>query len=167
MRMNWKTNDKMRELLYTISSETYTGSLELTLHFSELKELFEPPFKKVGDCIIISKKNEQELNKYFDCAMNMYQDYTAYEASNTETQINCYFENDLPMETATKIALLVIRIWSLQLKKLKPDAQFCFIMSCDPEQVEIRFHQVRESDSNWLADDLESYCDGAIGYVYI
>ena len=87
--------------------------------------------------------------------------------SNSEVRINDYFENEISMETGTLIALLVIRMWALQLKELDPNATFCLIMSSDEDRVEIRFHKLRKEEPMGVADDIESYKDGAIGYVCI
>ena len=94
-------------------------------------------------------------------------DKTGYEASNTETRINCYFENEISMITGTQIALMVIEVWALKLKQMEPNSKFCFIMCSGEDHVEIRFHKVRNDEIKWLADDIESYKDDAVGYVVI
>lgn len=70
------------------------------------------------------------------------------------------------MKTGTQIALLVIRLWSTQLKIIAPDSVFCFILSCNTERVEIRFHKKRSNELSWLNENIESYKE-AIGYTYI
>ena len=155
----------MKELLEFIAADTNVE--ELCLNTKELQELFFPPFQKVKDCIIISEKNIKKLEAGFDYAVKVYTDKTGYEASNTETRINCYFENEISMVAGTKIAQLVIDIWALKLKSMAPDSKFCFIMCSDEDHVEIRFHQVRDDETRWLANDLEKYTNGAVGYIDI
>lgn len=165
MVTNWKMNSKMKNLLEGIS--THLSAEEVRLNLQQLKELFSPSFKKVKDCIIITEKETDELEVAFDNVIKMYGDKTGYEASNTETRINCYFKNEISTVTGIQIALMVIEIWWLKLKIIEPNSQFCFIMCSDEEHVEIRFHKVRNNEMRWLAEDLESYRDEAIGYVVI
>ena len=165
MITNWITNSKMKNLLEYISDYTNTEEIKLNMH--QLKALFSPPFKRIKDCIIITDKNIDELEEAFDNVIKMYMDKTGYEASNTETRINCYFENDISMVTGTQIALMVIEIWALKLKQMEPDSKFCFTLCSDEEYVEIRFHKVRNDERRWLAEDLEDYKDGAVGYVLV
>lgn len=165
MIINWTTNSKMKKLLEYISD--YPNTEELQLNMQQLKVLFSPPLKRVRDCIIISDESIDKLEKTFDNAIKMYMDKTGYEASNTETRINCCFENDISMETGTQIALMVIGIWTLKLKQMEPYSKFCLIMCSNEKHVEIRFHKVRDDESTWLTEDLEGYKDEAIGYIMI
>lgn len=162
---DWVTNSKMRDLLKQISEDT--GKEELRLNMNQLSDLLEPDFKQVKDCVVIAKKSVAELEEGLPKAIKMYMDKTGYEAANTETRINTYFDNKISMEAGTKIALMILDIWSLVLKKLEPDSQFCFIMCSDENRVEIRFHKVRDNEKRLLANDLESYKDGAVGYVLV
>ena len=163
--MEWIANLKMKQLLNRLAD--YESKEELRHNVKHLNELFNPPFKKVKDCILISKKDVKELENSLDSALDIYTDKTGYEVSNSEVRINDYFENEISMETGTLIALLVIRMWALQLKELDPNATFCLIMSSDEDRVEIRFHKLRKEEPMGVADDIESYKDGAIGYVCI
>lgn len=165
MLTNWITNSKMKNLLEHIS--THSSSEEVSLNVQQLKNLFSPSFKKVKDCIIITEKNIDDLEVAFDNMIKIYGDKTGYEASNTETRINCYIENEISVVTGIQIALVVIEMWGLKLKRIEPDSQFCFIICSDEEHVEIRFHKVRNNEIRWLSDDLESYSDEAVGYVVI
>lgn len=129
-----------------------------------------PSFKRVKDCIIIIiiiDKNIEVLEANFEDAVKIYMDKTGYEASNTEIRTNCYVENEISMITGTRIALMVIEVWAMKLKQMEENAEFCFILCSDEEHVEVRFHKVRTDESEWLADDLESYEDGAVGYITI
>lgn len=162
--MEWVANCKMKKLLDSIAEEGEAEKLEMDV--CHLRKLFSPPFQKVRDCILISDKNRDILEDHFDTALGMYMDKTGYEASSSETRINCFFKNKLSMKTGTKIALLVIHLWSAQLKILDPDSVFCFILSSNTERVEVRFHKKRDNESSWLNEDIESY-KGAMGYTYI
>lgn len=97
----------------------------------------------------------------------MYMDKTGYEASNTETCINCFFEIRISMELGTKIALMALEVWILQLKSMEAQSNFCLIMSCNEDHVEIRFHKMHENEKMWLDEELENYKDGAVGYVIV
>ena len=165
MISNWISNNEMKKLLKEVSEHP---SIEiLKFNFSELHDLFFPKFKKVKDCVIIAEESVEELERFFYRAMEMYQDKTGYEASNTETRIDCHFEGEVSMMAGTQIALIAIEVWALSLKQLDPDSKFCLIMCSNEDRVEIRFHKVREDEGMLLADDLEGYKGDAVGYVIV
>ena len=165
MLSNWIANSEMKKLLKDISDHPSVENLKF--NFSELYDLFFPEFKKVKDCVIISKKSVNELEMFFDKAMEMYFDKTDYESSHAETRIDCHFEGEVSMMAGTQIALIALEIWALRLKQMDPDSKFCLIMCSDEDRVEIRFHKVRENEIKWLGDDINSYKGGAVGYVIV
>ena len=166
MLSNWVANSEMKKLLKDISDHPSVENLKF--NFSELYDLFFPEFKKVKDCVIISKKSVNELEMFFDRAMEMYKYKIWYEFYNAETRIDCHFEGKVSMKAGTQIALIALEIWAIRLKQIDPDSKFCLIMFSDEDHVEIRFHKFREDEGMILADDLESYQDGgAVGYVIV
>ena len=166
MITNWVANRKMKELLSSISVSMGEDVFEMKPE--QLNRLFFPSFRQVKDCIIISDSPVDKLEKAFDQVVKMmYMDKTGYEASNTETRINCYFENYISMELGTKIALMALEVWILQLKSMEAQSNFCLIMSCNEDHVEIRFHKMHENEKMWLDEELENYKDGAVGYVIV
>ena len=165
MLSNWIANREMKKLLKDVSNHPSVESLKF--NFSELYDLFFPKFKKVKDCVIIAEESTDELEKFFDRAMEMYKYKICYESSNTETRIDCHFEGEVSMMAGTQIALIALEIWALRLKQIDPDSKFCLIMYSNEDRVEIRFHKVRENEIKWLADDLEGYQGDAVGYVIV
>ena len=165
MLNNWVANSEMKKLLKDISDHPSVENLKF--NFSELYDLFFPKFKKVKDCVIISKKSANELEMFFDRAIKMYFDKTDYESSHTETRIDCHFEGEVSMMAGTQIALIALEIWALRLKQMEPDSKFCLIMSSNEDRVEIKFHKIRDNEIKWLADDLDSYHNSAVGYVIV
>ena len=165
MLSNWVANREMKKLLKDISNNPSVENLKF--NFSELYDLFFPEFKKVKDCVIISKKSVDELEMFFDRSVKACQDKTGYEAYSSDTRIDCYFEGKVSMMAGTQIALIALEIWALRLKQMDPDSKFCLIMCSDEDRVEIRFHKVRENEIKWLADDLEGYQGDAVGYVIV
>ena len=159
------TNQAMDRLLRKIFAEA--PSEPIKVHIEKLESLFSPPFKKVKDCVIISNKSTAELEEHFDRAIKMYTDKTGYEASNSETRINCYFDEPVSVLSCTRIALLTVSLWAAQLKVLVPESKFCFIICSSNDHVEIRFHKVRSEESNWLDENLENYAEEAVGYIII
>lgn len=163
---DWITNKKMKERILQVAQ--YDNKDELRMSLESLGKLFSPPFKKVKDCIIIATESADELELHLDSVVReVYGDKTGYEASCTETRINCYFENDISEITGVKIALIVLEVWAMRLKKMDPESNFCLIMCSDEDHVEIRFHKVRTEEDGWLLDDIEAYKDGAVGYVIV
>ena len=165
MLSNWVANREMERLLKDISNNPSVESLKF--NFSELYDLFFPKFKKVKDCIIIAEESTDELEKFFDRAMEMYKYKAWYETSNTDTRIDCYFEDKVSMMARTQIALIALEIWALRLKQMDPDSKFCLIMSSNEDRVEIKFHKIRKNEIKWLGDDINSYKGGAVGYVIV
>ena len=166
MRMEmWVTNSKMKELFASLQASP--GEERLNIKFDQLNDLFFPQFKRVKDCMIISSKPVEQLEEAFDRAVKMYMDKTGYEASNTETRINCFFENHISMELGTRIGLMALEVWVLQLKRMEPQSKFCMILSSNQERVEIRFHKIHQGEGMLLDEELENYKDGAIGYVVV
>lgn len=165
MITEWVANKKMNNLLNDLSDPSPEDMFKMEL--GQLKKLFFPPFKQVRDCVLISETPVERLEQSFDKAIEMYIDKTGYEASNTETRINDFFENSISRGFGIQIACMVLEAWGLQLKKMEPQSRFCFIMSCDEDHVEIRFHKIRANESMWMAGALEDYKDEAVGYVMI
>ena len=165
MLSNWVANREMKRLLKDISNNPSVESLKF--NFSELYDLFFPKFKKVKDCVIISKKSVDELEMFFDRSVKACQDKTGYEAYSSDTRIDCYFEGKVSMMAGTQIALIALEVWALRLKQMDPNSKFCLIMYSNEDRVEIRFHKVREDEIKWLADDLEGYQGDAVGYVIV
>ena len=161
---NWNANDKMKKILgYIITDLT---DEEVKFKIQQFNELLFPSFKKVKDCIIITKKNVHELEKEFENMIKVYGDRTGYEASNTETRIHCYLENEISMETGIRIALDITEIWALQLKKLEFNSRFCFIICADEDFVELRFHKVRSDEEPWLSEEIHDY-DEFVAYCIL
>ena len=165
MLSNWVANREMKRLLKDISNNPSVESLKF--NFSELYDLFFPKFKKVKDCIIISKKSVDELEMFFDRSVKACQDKTGYEAYSSDTRIDCYFEDKVSMMAGTQIALIALEVWALRLKQMDPNSKFCLIMYSNEDRVEIRFHKVRDNEISWLSDNLEGYKGDAVGYVIV
>ena len=165
MLSNWIANREMKKLLKDVSNHPSVESLKF--NFSELYDLFFPKFKKVKDCVIIAEESTDELEKFFDRAIEMSFNKTVYEAGCTETRIDCHFEGKVSMMAGTQIALIALEIWALRLKQIDPDSKFCLIMCSNEDRVEIRFHKFREDEGMLLADDLEGYQGDAVGYVIV
>jgi len=137
----------------------------LDVNKTELNKLLNLSIKQVKDCLIFSERTIEDLENSFETVIKKrFGDKTGYEASLTETRINSFFEREISVEDAMRIALLVIPAWNKRIKEILPDAKICFIISSDGTNVDIRFHQVRKSESAWLSGDIEAYVE-AVGYV--
>ena len=165
MLSNWVANSKMKKLLKDISDHPSVENLKF--NFSDLYDLFFPRFKKVKDCIIISKKSVNGLEMFFDKAMEMYKYKICYESSCSDTRIDCYFEGKVSIMTRIQVALIALEIWTLKLKQMETYSKFCLIMYGNEDRVEIRFHKVRDNEISWLSDNLEGYKGDAVGYVIV
>ena len=136
------------------------------IDMDRLGNLLFPPFKVVCDCVIISNEKKEYLEKYY-LEQSESKDKTFYEARNTETRINEYIESDdMDICTEIELAFLVIKSWYMQLRHIDSDAKFCFIISCDENNVELRFHKSRHNERSWLGNNIDIYND-PVGYIIL
>ena len=161
--MRMITNKKMRAILQLIENaniEELSGVNQI-----EFDRLLNLPMKRVKDCLIFSEKTKEELENSFETVMKKrFGDKTGYEVCLTETRINSFFESEISVETALRIALLVIPAWKKKINDIFPDAQVCFIIGSDGSNVDIRFHLIRKNELPWLSADIERYRE-AVGYI--
>lgn len=155
------TNKRMDELLSQVDPSAGFPGVQI----DQLEKLFTPQFRQVEDCIIISDRSSAELEKHFNKAIKMHTDKTGYEASNTETQIDSFFQGLMTGALGVQIAVLTISLWVPQLKCMDPNSDFCFIVSYNGGATTLRFHKVRTEEAGWLTDDLEDYTNEAVGYI--
>jgi len=138
----------------------------------KFKELLLPNFAKEHNCITITNEDDSFLEdeeKFIQFVKETYTDYTGYEASNTETYINYFLEEEnLTLNEIVSITFVVIEVWGQQLKLLEPESQFCFIISCDTEyeSVTMRFHKVRSEELMWLGEGWEN-SKTPVGCIFI
>lgn len=157
------SNIKMKKLINQVSE--VENSLYSKVNIESLKKICFPSFKRVYDCVVISDKETDELEASFEKAIRINQDKTGYEANKSETCISHFMnssDNGLP--ELLHIALLIVPIWRVQISRLYMESQICFIITCNEEEVILRYHLVRKEEPNWLADDLEKYAE-PVGYI--
>lgn len=156
-------NKKMRKLLDEMKDRDTEVNIEFEL--CGIKKLFLPNIKKVYDCIIISEKSVEELEKNFSKAIKISFDKTGYEASRNETYINQYLVNeDVTVYDVLEITNIVIDIWKSQIKAIDNSAKICFIIGCDNKNVTLRFHKIRSNEGMWLGENIDDFAD-AVGYI--
>lgn len=155
-----------KKMSYLINNIEHLNSDEIfEFNLKKLNGLMIPNFVQVYDCIIISKKPLYILKENFKKAVLMHTDKIGYEAGNTEIRINDYVESiNNSVQGMLQIALIVIECWLNKLKNIDKTSKFCFIISCDNENVTIRFHKVRENEKMWISKELEEYKE-PVGYI--
>jgi hypothetical protein len=154
-------NKKMLEL---IRSKQY----DRFIFNNNIKKLFLPKFLKVHDCIIISDEALEPNIESFKKIINKHTNKSGYEYSCNETLINFYTEEYSEVKDLVFVGLMVIEIWSVQLKAIEPENTFCFILSVDEEveSVTIFFHKYREEEGMWISDEIELF-EQPTGYQLI
>ena len=164
--MNFIKNSKMKELYECIKQENSKEILSLEL--KNLEKLIHPNLLVVKDCIIIcnQKIKIKDLEENFEHVVEPYGDRTGYEASNNEIQLNYYFENTISDEMGIRIAILLIEVWTPQIKMLDKDAQIFFMIFCSEDGVELRFHKIHDGEPMWIDMDIDSYSE-AVGYLIV
>lgn len=165
MSDQWIKNKQMG-ILFEKMEKCHTNNMML-INPENLFLLFDPPFKEVCDCILITNVDAKQIEKNFTNILNVYMDKTGYEASNTETRINDFFANKLSVTEGLKIAMLVVNTWKLKIKSLNSSIPICFILSVNDGIVELRCHKVRKSEGLWIDTDLSNYKDCAIAYTIV
>ncbi len=152
-------NEKMKKLVKSIDNYKNTA---LEISIENLEKLFNPKFENFFDCITITDgdintMSELEFNKLIK---KMYTDKSGYEYACNETFINYYLSNEsLKLEEILKITFIVANGWANILKNDYPDAEFCFVISCDEDSssVTLRFHKMRANEGMVISSDLEGF----------
>ena len=158
-----KKNRKMQKLLDEIQKK---NNVKLEMGEEQLEKLLNPSFKMVQDCIVISERETNELEKNFEqVIMEYFGDRTGYEASATETRINDFFQKKIPISSMLRIVFLLIPIWADKISKIAPMVKVRFVVSSSNEEVILRFHQLRNDEPSWLIENLEDYNTEAVGYI--
>lgn len=153
----------MQELLNQIPE--VENSFYSKVNIESLKKVCFPSFKRVYDCVVISDKKTNELEDLFEKAIRINQDKTGYEANKSETCISHLMNSsDNRLPELLHIALMIVPIWRTQILRIFMESQICFIITCNEEEVILRYHLMREEETNWLADDLEKYPE-PVGYI--
>lgn len=157
-------NRAMRKLL---EEELAPHERKVELYADALQELLFPPFKSVGECIILSEQPAEILCKGLEQQLDIKNgyDHVWYEVSGTERRINDFLSAPVAPELGVRIAGIVAKTWATQLKMIDPHAKFCFVISCDEKIVTLRFHRVRPDEPSFLSDNLEDYGEEAVGYI--
>lgn len=157
------SNIKMQNLINKASEVENNFYREINIE--KFKLLCFPSFKRVYDCVVISNKKTDELEASFEKAIKFNQDKTGYEANNSETCISQSLDSsDNVLPGLLNMALFIVPIWKMQISKLFMESRICFIITCNEEEVFLRYHLVREDEPNWLADNLEKYAE-PVGYM--
>ena len=167
MKKEIRWNKKMEKLL------NVEGDKVDSVSFSKIniKDLLLPNFQKKYDCITIFDERSSMLteDEFEKLIQKKYINKTNYEASHTETYLNYFMEGEsYPLKDLMDVMLIIIDVWSYQLKQMEPESRFCFAVCCDLEfeSVTMRFHKVREREPLWMGEDWESYEEPS-GYIII
>lgn len=160
---NMIMNKKMEKIIENLNNITPDNLILFNL--KKLKMLLLPNFQYIYDCIIISNEKMVFTENEFLEIIKLNNDKTGYEVNNTETRVNAYIENEnISIYESLSISLMIIDIWAIELRTVCSSDKFCFIISCDDNDVTFRFHKIRNNEPMWVAKDLESY-EQPIGYV--
>jgi hypothetical protein len=128
-----------------------------------------PKFKEVDGVIFLNLSDDSIPNKInIEKVIQIYGNLTAYECSCNEIRINDYIQyTEGDGRCILKFALLLQKNWIAKIRKEYPSCKFCFVLSYDGEFATLRFHKIRENESFFLTDDLESYTEEGILEVKI
>lgn len=153
-----KTNKNMTSLLEKVEMTEKIIQINAT----ELTKIMFPTFKEVYNCIVVDMNDEiKEENINFKRILSMFGDKTGYEASCNEIRINNYIDC-LDDVTVIQFGKIIMDAWKYKLKSEYPKYKFCIILSINKGYGIIRFHVIREDESQWLTNDLDEYADESI-----
>lgn len=150
-----KYNTQMEKIL--LSSNKQDNKTMLKTEVESLIKLFNQPFQKVYDCIIISDDEIDLTREKFDKMIVSFLDCSGFEYAESEIRINDYIQNIRSAEVGVQIALIVIEFWYVKLREIDSQSKFGFIISCDKEYVTLRYHKVRKNDIEVLDENFEDF----------
>ena len=93
-------------------------------------------------------------------------DKAGFEASYSEFRIGDYFKVKNSDE-ALSIAFLIADMWECKLRYMFPTYAFRIVISCDDEDVNVRYYRHRENEMELLGSNKVEDSDGMIAVVYI
>lgn len=137
-------NDKMKKIL--IEKEGKKHCLKINTIVNEIVN----KTKIIKDCTIFDIDASLEEDKInFSEILNMVGDWTGYEVSCNEIRISQEVVN------ASEILTLADKLSNLLYKKYNKNIVVC--ISLFDDEIELRFHTLREDERLWLDKNLDKY----------
>lgn len=155
-------NKKMEGILQSVNDDFKSTAI---ISLNNLKEILLPKFAVVDGSILLKLDAGNNIPQKLDLEIikRLYIDKTGYEASRNELRVNDYIKyvkNEV--QVVLSFALQILECWSFKLKNDFPQYKFNLILSCDNENVTLRFHRKRNNEVDWLEKDLEGYGENAV-----
>ena len=154
-----KTNLKMKQYLDSlIKIESINNFI---IDFSKLESIIFPKFIEWDGCVLLSQERDIVLPSHF-LPNQFTSDRTAFEADYNHIHLNDFFDEVISSDVILNIGTKILQVWAAVLyKQYNGRRKFMLILSCDGEEVVLRFYTLRENEVPWLdTSKLESYFDG-------
>lgn len=151
-----KINNEMINLIVSIDK------VDLALIEEKVQKFSKKTFHKIkcidDKIIVLDLDNEIESQQLDDeWVINQYGDYTGYEASVNEMRVNSYI--NISDANSTVLLLKLIDELKRYLQLVFSKYQFTIIGSVQGQDIDIRFHVVRQNEVSWLCEDIDSYSE--------
>ncbi|PTM57638.1 hypothetical protein [Desmospora activa] len=145
-----KENKKMKALMEKAKSKTDD-------EMKEFCQLFWPHFIEVDGYIFLA----QEYKKAGKLDYERFFDEIEVESFVNHIHLQDYLDDDhLSVYEKLFIGMRLLEIWPCKIKMEYPLSHFVFILTCDYEEVILRFYKKRNGPS-WLNEDrLDDYSEG-------
>lgn len=157
-----KINNKMRE--YILEANNFSEE-DINNKVKQFSDQIFSTIKAIDETVvIIDLQNEMEqegLNH--GGILELYGDYTGYEASCNDVRVNDYI--DIDDVAPFPFVLRLFESLENLLKQRYPQFQFVLIASIEEKYITIRFHVLREEEGGWLSEDIDGYEEAILVYI--
>jgi hypothetical protein len=148
-------------LKYIISTNNY-DEVKINQKVDEFSQKVFSFIKVIDESVVIvdfhNEMKQGGLN--YDWILSQYGDYSGYEASCNEMRISDYLDIN-NIQPAPFILKLFENLKSI-LKKKCPQFNFVFIGIIKTDEIEIRFHSLRNNEKGWLSEDIDEYNEAIV-----
>lgn len=137
---------------------------KMEINKDKIQQLLSPEFMEWDGCILVRTENDLSDRGTQFTPNEYYQDRTGYEAFCNHIHLIDYFPEfeENPLQSL-KLALKILEVWEIKLKKEFPKMKFHIILSHDEYGSVLRFHKYRSEEGTWLnVNNIKGYLEGVM-----
>ncbi|MCX7570489.1 hypothetical protein OS242_11000 [Tumebacillus sp. DT12] len=155
-----KINSIMKQYIDSMDIDSMKN---LAIDFTRVESIIFPKFFEWDGCVLLSQQRDKALPTHF-LPSQFVPDRTAFEADYNHIHLNDFFDECSNFNALLSVGIKMLEVWAAVLhKQYIGRRKFMLILSCDDEEVVLRFYVVRENEAPWLdTSKLDSYLDGLV-----
>ena len=136
--------------------------MKINQKVDEFSEKIFSFIKVIDECVVIVDFNNEmkQGGLNYDWILSQYGDYSGYEASCNKMRISDYIDIN-NIQSAPFILRLIENLISI-LKRRCPQFNFVLIGIIKTDEIEIRFHSLRQNEMGWLSEDIDEYKEAKV-----